>query len=392
MSDESLARNEPSTPAIGHVLFVSSTTGGGSGRSQRELARRLRDEGVAVTLLVDDGAGLALRRRVDERLLDASVRFRDTAGGRLAGRLRPTVVGPARAAVIDGLLHHLSAAPETAITAALAGRPDIVVGSSISRPTWQRVTKAARAAAVPTALYLREATALEHLTTTTPDVLLANSASLADQAAARGHRAHVVPSVVTVAEPERPTTGEVALLVNPIETHGVGRVAAIAAARPDIPFVLQESWPLDRPRRRVVDDLATRYDNVTVRPRVDDTRALFADARLLLVPHEIDNRPRTVLEAQVHGVAVVAADQPGLRELIGETGVLLPRGAADDAWVDTVGGLWDDDVRRRRLVAAARVFASRDEVQPLHVVRRFLETIASVVPVLAPTPAAGGER
>ena len=93
------------------------------------------------------------------------------------------------------------------------------------------------------------------------------------------------------------------------------------------------------------------------------------------MPHEIDNRPRTVLEAQVNGIPAIATDQPGLREQVGDAGVLLPLDADDRAWADEVGTVWDDDARRDALGRTARAWATRDEIDPDAVTDRFLAVL-----------------
>ena len=60
------------------LLFVSSTTTGGSGRSQRELASALRATGAETMMLVDNGQGHSVSRFLHEQLWDASVRFTET--------------------------------------------------------------------------------------------------------------------------------------------------------------------------------------------------------------------------------------------------------------------------------------------------------------------------
>ncbi|MEQ8841125.1 MAG: glycosyltransferase family 4 protein [Acidimicrobiales bacterium] len=361
-----------------HIVFVSSTTGGGSGRSQRELSRLLVDRGIDVTMLVDDGSGATWRRRLDEKLLDATVRFAHRGPSRLVTRVRSMVAGPVRSRTIDGVEHQVSIEPELHIDDILATGTDLVVGSSISRPTWRLVTATARRHGVPTALYLREASAIAHLERTGADLVLANSHSLVDEAESIGHVAHFLPSTVTVPVLDQPSTQAVALLVNPIETHGLRRVAALATARPDVPIVLQESWPLSGEQARAVADLTARFENVTLRRRVEDNAALFRDARVLLAPHDIDNRPRTVLEAQANAIPVIASDQPGIRELVGDTGVLLPPAAPDTAWVDAVTSLWDDEARRRSLAAAGKSHAGRAEIRPDTVADRFLAIAGTV--------------
>lgn len=359
------------------VLFVSSVTSGGSGRSQRELASALVERGWEVEFLVDDEADAVVARRILEELTDVSVRLRERAVGRVVDDVRGRLGRRTREIVHDGLVHHVTVAPENAASALLDRfRPATVVASSISRATWRAIRTECRRRRIPTVLYLREATAIGHLTAgLTADLLVANSHTLVVDAARHGALAELVPSVIHVEPLPEPPTGDVALLVNPVATHGVDIVEAVATARPDIPLVLQESWPLDPGQQAEVDRLVVRHPNVAFRAYEPDAARIFRDARLLLVPHRIDNRPRTVLEAQVNGIPVVASDHPGLVEQVGDGGLLVDRDAGGTAWATAVGALWDDDLGIERLSALAVRHARRPEVRPDLVVDRFEELL-----------------
>src|SRR4029079_19704492 len=104
------------------------------------------------------------------------------------------------------------------------------------------------------------------ITNAPPDLLLANAESLAGVARELGFPCVVVPSVVEVDGARVESTREVVLLVNPIELLGGDRVWPLVAARPDIPFVLQESGIMSDDERQAVIRRASEHDNVTVRP------------------------------------------------------------------------------------------------------------------------------
>ena len=362
------------SPRPDRLVFVSSVTAGGSGRSQRELARRLRDRGWDVVIVSDDHRTAFPRRGLADRLLDGAVRFEGNPLGAVFRTLRRVIAGRSSSGELDGVPHVFSLAPELHLPGLLSPAPTAVVASSIARPAWTTILAHCAEAGIPTALYLREDEALRHLPDRAGDHTIANSETLVAGAAARGVDAAFVPSVIELDPMPVPPRAEVALLVNPVATHGLDRVAPLATARPDIPIVLQESWPLDDAQRGAVDDLTRRFPNVAFRSRRDPS-VLFDDTRLLLVPHEIDNRPRTVLEAQVNGIPAIATDQPGLREQVGDAGVLLPLDADDRAWADAVGTVWDDDARRDALGQTALAWATRDEIDPDAVTDRFLAVL-----------------
>ncbi len=373
--------------AAPRLLFVSSTVTGGSGKSQRELARHLKHRGMEVEFLVDDGRRASGLRWISEQLLDASVRFESSTVGPLLDRARGRFGRRVESSNEGGLTQHSTVVPENAIDAVLDSGFDLVIGSSISRPSWQRVMASCRTRGIPAVLYLREETAVAHLRGSAPDLVLANSNSLVAAASTEGVHATYIPSVVEVKTPSV-STREVALLINPIGSHGVGVVDAFALSRPDIPLVLQESWQLTSAQRTIVNGLVDRHRSVSFRPWVDSSE-LFRDARVLLVPHQIDNRPRVVLEAQASGVIVFANDLPGLREAAGDAQTMIPIVADGAEWAEKVGRYWDDPEAMTILEAAGRLHAARSEVQPGQVVDEF---IAALSPLLTGIGSSIGAR
>jgi glycosyltransferase involved in cell wall biosynthesis len=361
------------------ILFVSSVAAGGSGMSQRQLARRLEQRGHRVEILAATPESTVVRPLYD-RLVDASTRFRSTpvrpvllgVQRRLGRRTRPIGTGDHPTT--------LAAVPENAFSAVLdRSRPDVVVANSIDRVSWRRLRAQLIREGIPSVLYLREASGLGHLTLSAapPDLLLANAESHAARAREAGFDCEVLPSVVEVAPVA--TTRRVVLLVNPIEILGGDRIWAIASARPDIPFVIQESGLLDEHLRADVLDRAAQVPNVEVRPFSDRPGALFGDCRVLLVPHRVDNRPRVVLEAQASGIPVVASAQPGLVESVGPGGLLVDDTDDPAPWTGAIADLWDDPARYDDLSRLARAHAQRPEVDAARIAERFDAMITELV-------------
>lgn len=355
-------------------LFVSSTTGGGSGRSQRELAARLVARGHTVVILADDKRRQAVRRWGHEQLVDAEVKLAGRPGGRAVAALCARVGRSASSVTIDDVDHRITIAPENALGALLAeARPDVIVGNSVSRVTWRKVLGAARRERIATILYLREVTSFGHLERLDhpADALVANASSLADGARERGFACALVPSVIDTTRTATTSTRTTALLVNPVASKGVDLVEPLARRLPDIPFVLQESWPLDdEDLARLAVPLA--LGNVELRRRREPGPELYADARVVLLPCLVDQRPRVVAEAQANGIPVLATPLPGLREAVGPGGRHID---LDDVegWVAAIQEAWSDEEAYAALGEAARAHSHRAALAPEHVAERFEE-------------------
>lgn len=361
------------------ILFVSSTTGGGSGRSQRELANALKAAGAETMMLVDNAAGHSVTRFLHEQLWDASVRFENS---RLIGSSATWLRSlPGRTPLRAGDLL-VSPAPENAFPD-LAGsfRPDIVIGSSIERPTWRHIRSTCAELGVPTALYLREESALRHLSADNGDhsVVLANSKTLVAGAKKVGVTAHFVPSLVDVAAAQTTSSRERIVLVNPRKEHGVMVIPDLARSFPTIEFVLQESWPLSVAERAVIDEILAVHQNVWFRSRRSSPAEVFNDAAIVLAPHRLDNRPRTILESLSNGIPVIASNLPGLVESVGPGGIIVDDDSGAMGWRDAVETLTQDQVIYRDLEAKARAFSARPEVQSANIVTSFLQHVGDTV-------------
>jgi glycosyltransferase involved in cell wall biosynthesis len=133
-----------------------------------------------------------------------------------------------------------------------------------------------------------------------------------------------------------------------------------AAARvldvfPDSRFVLAGAFS-DEARRELLANLSVQVvGRVDFLGFVEDRQSLFQRMDVLMVPAVNEGFGRTLVEAMLAGVAVVATDSGGHREIIkhGRTGWLIP---PDDvvAFAEAVCQLARDPDARRRLVNAAK--------------------------------------
>jgi glycosyltransferase involved in cell wall biosynthesis len=362
------------------ILFVLGTSTGGAAKSTHTLASALLRRGHEVAVLERDKT----RPRVEylyKRLTNARERRRGQLGEGLLD-CAARCVGRKRTLMRHEYPTWRAVHVENALPEALAeAQPEVVVSASISRLGWISVHQQCARAAIPTVLYIREAVALSHLEEgrPLPDLLLANAEGHAAAARERGMPCCFVPSLVDVRATKVTTTRQVALLVNPRKEHGVDVALDLARHRSDVPFALHESWLLSDRERAYVEDQMRTLPNVELRLFSTDNRAVYRDARVVLAPHTMDNRPRVVLEAQSNGIPVLATDWPGLREAVGPGGLLLPPSATADEWAHAFSVAWDDAARYDALSAAAEQHASRDEVQPDVVLRTFERCLTDVL-------------
>jgi glycosyltransferase involved in cell wall biosynthesis len=209
-----------------------------------------------------------------------------------------------------------------------------------------------------------------------PDVaLVANSAFGARRIETLlGLEPPVMPPVI---EPERyrvDQPGDAVLLVNPSLRKGAEIFFRLAAARPEIPFLAVESWALGDAWRTVLMNRARAVGNVELWPAVEDMRAVYARARLVLVPsiHE-ETFGRIVAEAQVSGIPALVSARAALPETLGGGGLAVPLDAGIEPWLQALDRLWQDRAFYDRCAAAALAESLSPERAPDRIAGRFLD-------------------
>ncbi len=362
------------------LLFVSSTTVGGSGRSQRELATQLERLGHEVRFLVDGGEPARATRFAYEKLSDLAARAASLPGNRITDWLERRPGRRTRPIEIDGRTHASSPVPQNALAEQIDDlAPDVVVGNSLERLAWRRVHRVCKERRIPTVLYIRETDSLNHFRHgEIPDLLVANAGSLQTALHDLGFECDFVPSVIDLSTTRTESTREVALAINPIASRGADVIWRLAEAAPEIPVIVQESWPLSGHPLAEVEQRIAQLPNVAFRRSAPPGPQLYGDTRVLLVPYRVDNRPRVITEAQSNGIPVLAADVPALREAIGQGGTVVPIDDID-AWVSELRSLWNDQDRYERLAAAALAHSQRPEIDPAVIAEAFEKLLSSLL-------------
>jgi glycosyltransferase involved in cell wall biosynthesis len=332
---------------------------GGSESSTHDLCLTLQELGIQVGVLCrlspkrPRGALHRLRRSagfVEDETMEYPV-FRApnpaVATGEIVRRLRPTV------AVIQ------------------AGRPLLLA---------ERLT----ALGVPCVVYLRDAffRSLGGEVGERANVrYVATSRDLAERFARTfGIVPASIPPVVRSERYRVQPSGLSVLFVCPVRKKGVGIALGLAARRPDIPFVFQESWWLNPVGRFVLKSRIRSMQNVTLRAWTLDGRGMYREARLVLVPSRCpEGWGRVVSEAQVSGIPALASTWGGLPESVGDGGILVDPTASLDQWERALARIWDDPVEHGRLAELARRHARRPDFQPPLLVARLLEVLDELI-------------
>jgi glycosyltransferase involved in cell wall biosynthesis len=246
-------------------------------------------------------------------------------------------------------------------------RPDIVVVGGYHRPLarWS-AAMLEMASGVPTLLYVHDVGALGLVRDPCLRTggVAAVSSFLAGEVQRAGRACAVLAPIVGDTYRVRTSRRRI-LLVNPVEAKGVATALALARARPDIGFALTRCWHIPVRRLRRLHAEARRLGNVEIRPAVHEPARLYGDARLLIVPSAYpEGWGRVAAEAQASGIPVIASAVGGLPEAVGEGGLLVPRRARLEGWLEALAAVWDDPVSYRQWVDRAARSAARPGLSP----------------------------
>jgi glycosyltransferase involved in cell wall biosynthesis len=148
---------------------------------------------------------------------------------------------------------------------------------------------------------------------------------------------------------------------------------AVRDRRPDQPILFRwvggrrGNWPDDIAHGLGVDDVVEFTGSVA------NPHPLLAGTDVFTLPSRGDAFPLVVLEAMTHGRPIVAFDVGGVREQVGDAGVVVPP-ADPEAMADAVVALLDDRAERERLGAEAQ-----RRVRSLYGMDRFRARVRGVV-------------
>jgi glycosyltransferase involved in cell wall biosynthesis len=212
----------------------------------------------------------------------------------------------------------------------------------------------------PTAVYLHnvEVHQLGGMLVPDPALLyLANSQFTADRwRALCGLECEVIPPVVRAEQYLTDGGGAKVLFVNPTPIKGVQIMLSLAAHCPDLAFLVVESWDLEPNWRTLCQHRAQALGNVEWLAPTNDMRSVYAQACVLLMPSVWEESfGRTVVEAQVNGIPVLASRRGALPQLVGAGGLLVDPHESISVWAAAL----------RRLLAEHDAFSAAARSQAL---------------------------
>jgi len=190
------------------------------------------------------------------------------------------------------------------------------------------------------------------------------------------------PALYRVAGP-----GDSVVFINPVPVKGVFIAVAMAKARPEIPFTFVAGWQTATPHQEMLERAIAGLGNIRRMPNQADMRVVYGAARILLTPTVSEEAfGRVAIEAQWSGIPVLSSDKGGLREAIGDGGLVLDAHAPIADWVAALDRMWTDAALYARLSAAARSNAAAAGCDPGEIAEFFLSRMTQRI-AAAPTPA-----
>ena len=274
----------------------------------------------------------------------------------------------------EGVEEWTSVAPEQVLPSLCAAwRPDVVVVNSVHRRAWTAIRSWLWSAGIPVVLYVRELATFEHIPIAElrPDLIVTNSDAHRRRAAELDVQVYTIPSLIEVDRCDVETTREVALFINPLPSRGLAVTVALARERPDVRFAFQLSWPLRGRDLRALRRWILGQPNIELRTYHPQSARVYRDARVLLLPYQIDQRPRVVAEAQWNGIPVLATDLPAHREAVASGGLFVAADAPPAEWATAFGAIWDDKSTYEGMCASARAHARREDQDPARIAASF---------------------
>lgn len=148
-------------------------------------------------------------------------------------------------------------------------------------------------------------------------------------------------------------TGEHVTLSQVSRSKGSAQLQYFAESLPHVKFLAVEGNP-PRP-----DPVLAALPNVTVMPRFDDPRDMFALTKIIVMPLGGISYGRIAVEASVSGIPTIATGYAGIREAMGDAATYCSP-SYPEHWVEAIDRLYTDPAAYDE--AMGKAYARADEI------------------------------
>lgn len=111
--------------------------------------------------------------------------------------------------------------------------------------------------------------------------------------------------------------------------------------------------------------------NVTILPKTNDIKSVYAKTRILIMPSEYESWGRTATEAMCSGIPVISSGTPGLRENCDKAGIYIDRNDVK-AWADKIEELFKPKPYKKASDAAKVRSRELDPIKELDALDAFM--------------------
>lgn len=188
----------------------------------------------------------------------------------------------------------------------------------------------------------------------------------------------VIPPLIVRPDYAVETDRTTALFVNPLRAKGLPTVLELARRRPDARFEVYESWRIAPEERREALARCAELPNIRWRAAVSDMRIAYRQARVVLMPSDMETWGRMASEGHISGIPTLASTRGALPDTVGPGGLCVPLDAPAEAWAAAFSTLWDESAAYGGFREAAEAFSRRDEIQVDQVIDRFAGVLEAV--------------
>jgi hypothetical protein len=144
-------------------------------------------------------------------------------------------------------------------------------------------------------------------------------------------------------------------MINPLLHKGGEILRGLVQLFPNEKFLIIEPFkgPID----------FSGFSNVRLLGAQADIRPVYAASKLHLIPSQWEEAFGMVaVEAQLNGIPVIASNNGGLKESVGDGGILIDEFTELDAWQIALDMMLKDEVKRKKVVEAGYINAQKFDI------------------------------